>query len=774
MNKHFTIAGSICGTIRLLKGLPENKHLAYKMASNVITRASRANPIASRQVHTNRNYNLNIDRALKMKIKSCTAVKTNYEVTGGGITGIMDTARFELFRSACTAFYSDLPPTEGYCVMDLSSDKQGKAVVQQTYKIRDCEQNGQPAPYTLNLYTTNNRILINGKGTDKFITEHLPLIHEYIGRALKDWNFANAQQINNVLAEEMQHLLDQRQHLQTNASPLQNSRTSLKTLPHRQTQLSNDENSTATRQTLPTDSSPIRGSTPQPEVQSKAQPSRKRTDLKSLNSKQESSNIICNKCNKKCLTRAAVCELGEHWVHYHCDKLTTSEIDRLINDNDAIYNCKHCLTRQDTTLLKLPFTRSPGSLAHSDQSEVTLTIPTTATPSFAQDILSEELSATCTVCSLELTGDEAACTDCSSVCHLTCMDQHHNEMCISCAALAHQSELHVQQPTIDNLPPTIPTISSPKQHISVTPEVTLRNESKATKNSQGANVIKQRELRQQEMKLKKWEEELKIREARNADTLNESKRLEEYLIRTEARNTELEKSVRTLQRKISLLESSERPSANQAPSQTNSKDQQYVTNDLVEDELINGVRKQVTQFVLRKVSEQLSHLEDLDSLNNQQARPQNMMQREQSHLNTSQQNYNLIGGNQLHTAMAGGVKEPVVHADRGVHTGTVPPRDLNVNRPAQSILSEQTEQTSQQKYNLNRGNQLHTAMTGRVTEPVGHANRGVHTGTVPPRDERLSNDSVFNRQPNYFKGRDLVYTSKNSFLAKRSLNNHIT
>ena len=48
-------------------------------------------------VSSARDYSLNIDKALKEKIAACRQVKAEYEVTGGGITGRMDTATFELF-----------------------------------------------------------------------------------------------------------------------------------------------------------------------------------------------------------------------------------------------------------------------------------------------------------------------------------------------------------------------------------------------------------------------------------------------------------------------------------------------------------------------------------------------------------------------------------------------------------------------------------------------------------------------------------------------------
>ena len=59
---------------------------------------------------------------------------------------------------------------------------------------------------------------------------------------------------------------------------------------------------------------------------------------------------------------------------------------------------------------------------------------------------------------------------------------------------------------------------------------------------------------QLENKLRKWEDDLKIRELKLSDKDKENRRLEDYINKVEARNNELQQTIRTLQRKISLLE----------------------------------------------------------------------------------------------------------------------------------------------------------------------------------------------------------------------------
>ena len=114
----------------------------------------------------------------------------------------------------------------------------------------------------------------------------------------------------------------------------------------------------------------------------------------------------------------------------------------------------------------------------------------------------------------------------------------------------------------------------------------------------------------------------------------DSRRIEEDVSKTEARNVELEATVRTLQRKICLLENevsnlaANRPapgdefnsssnyadppllingSSNQHSADRSNNAYTKETNDLV-----LGMQQQVTRFVLNKVSQQINNLELMD------------------------------------------------------------------------------------------------------------------------------------------------------------------
>ena len=116
---------------------------------------------------------------------------------------------------------------------------------------------------------------------------------------------------------------------------------------------------------------------------------------------------------------------------------------------------------------------------------------------------------------------------------------------------------------------------------------------------------KYRDLRQLENKLKKWENVLKLRASKIDDSANETRRLQDYIQKLEARNHELETTIKTLQCKINLLETE------QVIPEGCPKMPMTVISDT--DQLILGVREQVTKYVMGKVTRQLTNMELMES-----------------------------------------------------------------------------------------------------------------------------------------------------------------
>ncbi|MES9880812.1 MAG: hypothetical protein ABW185_08020, partial [Sedimenticola sp.] len=389
---------------------------------------------------------------------------------------------------------------------------------------------------------------------------------------------------------------------------------------------------------------------------------------------------------KKCLTRAAVCEKGVHWIHYKCDRLSALEITRMQNDQQFKYACKICELETNTnvkkpcspesstglktvispisttqsqntelkqlvntektqTQLELPVVRKHlqnipvndkiiqsqtentelKQLVNIEKTQTQLKLPVvpkhlqnipvndktekkqTSHRSIAFDILQEETDQfKCGVSNKNTEKSDNVCDKCNSLCHQKCLKDNENNTCIACAATDKQ--------TIDRN-----TIAQNDQEKTSKIGIDVRAHVPVISNNvqQVPDTIslKQRELRQLELKLRRWEDELKMREQKNAEVLKDHARLEEYTNKTEARNHELEQTIRTLQRKIVLLESKDNKTDTNACTSNNDTRNTCIpphtqsVHTSSNDELIIGVRDQVTQFIMRKVANQITELE---------------------------------------------------------------------------------------------------------------------------------------------------------------------
>ncbi|MCG8075648.1 MAG: hypothetical protein JAY75_05335, partial [Candidatus Thiodiazotropha taylori] len=274
----------------------------------------------------------------------------------------------------------------------------------------------------------------------------------------------------------------------------------------------------------------------------------------------------------------------------------------------------------------------------------------------AAAILHEESADLCCVCDSHVGENANRCSVCTLICHDDCMcrDPAGIEKCLTCAA----SHLHneatqlssgqdpeaTQEPisspdgdtTIQQGPHSGKPSNETKADSAVNPNKPSPSETKSQKDKKGAQDttgVKQRELRQQELKLRKWEEELKIREAKAAELENDKRRLEEYLCKTEARNVELEATVRTLQRRVSVLEHEHdlrsHSSATQEaqnpriPNMTGQNEQYPFKQNFptstnpgaarANEDLLYRLQQRVNKFILGKVAQQIDRLEILDS-----------------------------------------------------------------------------------------------------------------------------------------------------------------
>ena len=321
----------------------------------------------------------------------------------------MNTASFELLRLACTEFFRDLPPEEGRCVTDYSEDKRRKALVQQTYRVTIPTFETM---YTLKLYPTNNTLLLNRKNYDKFIDDHLPVIHQIMCGAVQDQNLGSVANFNEILGSQMQkNNLDERTRL--NGVVYESSARAPSTVAS------------------PTSGPCMPSSVPRE------------------NNSQKVGDVRCLGRKRPTKSRDAYCEAGLHWIHYFCDKLTESDKDIFHTDPGFIYVCKSCTTLNEDTDLKVPISpRSLGSEA-SQPSLVMLDISSTSMTNegtAAAGILEEETGSECQVCHLRIEESPTRCDYCQVECHDSCMvhTSDGSDICLSCAATQAQVEMSSQ------------------------------------------------------------------------------------------------------------------------------------------------------------------------------------------------------------------------------------------------------------------------------------------------------------------------------------------
>ena len=191
-------------------------------------------------------------------------------------------------------------------------------------------------------------------------------------------------------------------------------------------------------------------------------------------------------------------------------------------------------------------------------------------------------------------------------------------MCFACIGLNHQNTKNQNQksdqkscePSDKTSPSNISTtqnkdtsiiMSDLRQSDCVKDTTTTNN--LPTTNTQPDLAIKLKDLRQLEQKLKKKEEQLKIKEAMLNDDSKEREKILDRLFKAESRNNELVQTVNTLTQRISMLEG--------LTDQSSNKFQKTAANSVETnstDELIIGLRDKVTRFVLTKIDRELDAL----------------------------------------------------------------------------------------------------------------------------------------------------------------------
>ena len=581
-------------------------------------------------------YELSIEKSLCKKLAATKRVQhlSIVEKDGGTIL-TADAAMFELIREAAITYYKNYPQKFGQAKIETVTDSSKRNVVQHTIRVWLNEGNG----YTLNIYLTTSRLMVNGKCAETFLDRDIHEVQKIVKTATFNDKSLDLGKLNNFIAEQVDKALTLRQ-----GSP-----TKFKTNPSLQNGKSNKNQK---------------------------------------NSPSQDENIKCKKCNKNCRKRSSFCSYGEHWVHYNCERLTDVEIREIETSKpDEQYTCKLCSTNSEyKSSLSIP------SIGNS-------------TADHAYDILLEEKESNdnslessenfCFVCEKNIDQRSSEiCDSCNCTCHTKCGDiKDKLFMCIHCLGCVDQNNgpdtyIDCSTSSVAESDREVERFSRSEdgvlvgQKSQVNPElehknierdnnVTVTNKPSSLMNSENtfvgnnkqlhkadgnkhangpklqssdsnmAKEVKLSELRSKETKLKKWEEELKLKDKIHNEQNKERLKLETYCKKLEARNNELELMIKTLQNRCELKDSEpskpDHRSLETEPKTMSSNSESSSIKYSLESK-VRHVCDRVTDIVMKQIDVQLNKLEENMMQLNGNTTVKNTLSEERNEMSDSREN----------------------------------------------------------------------------------------------------------------------------------------
>ena len=159
--------------------MPEVKKMTTRRSARNLQQLSTQSQNVQSDEEPVRDYELNCGRAMKKKAKTCSV---DYLVTGeekgGNHVYSFSTSMYEIYRTRLIEHFHRIENNSNAGInikfKDIS-DKTGLTVESQI-KVYQKTQNGcGKLKYTVNLYHTNNRLMVNGKQATQFNAEHTQL-----------------------------------------------------------------------------------------------------------------------------------------------------------------------------------------------------------------------------------------------------------------------------------------------------------------------------------------------------------------------------------------------------------------------------------------------------------------------------------------------------------------------------------------------------------------------------------------------------------------------
>ena len=151
--------------------------MAEKLSNEVVPRKSRRlDEKRGAPEIVNRDYVLDRKRALEKKMISCLSdVKVSYTLKEQNHIYCMSTAMYELYKSETIGYYQSRVDDDRhkFKVKVTNITDSSNAHVETQIKVHQKTSRGcGHVKFTVNLYHTTNRVMVNGKNTDLFLKDH--------------------------------------------------------------------------------------------------------------------------------------------------------------------------------------------------------------------------------------------------------------------------------------------------------------------------------------------------------------------------------------------------------------------------------------------------------------------------------------------------------------------------------------------------------------------------------------------------------------------------
>ena len=143
-------------------------------------------------------YKLNEKQTILKKIVACGRENYNIENRINSATVTFNTAAFEFFRSNIMKFYEKSP--EVYqAKLQAEEDRTGK-ITHDIIKVCDLSKRKTPNIYTINIYRTTCRVMVNGPHHVRFLQEVLPVVTSTLDNHADEIDARNTQYKETLLS----------------------------------------------------------------------------------------------------------------------------------------------------------------------------------------------------------------------------------------------------------------------------------------------------------------------------------------------------------------------------------------------------------------------------------------------------------------------------------------------------------------------------------------------------------------------------------------------